>query len=128
MTDTFICLSCDDLVMATTTTASGKSKSTMKDFLQSTFPNVRTMILGMIDDDATNKKTNDMFLSDLTTTISSIATTSSWRLDRDLTMSRGGGGGGGSGKSDGSNSRKRIVLLTLVVEKRNEMNGKKKTE
>jgi hypothetical protein len=126
MTDTFICLSCDDLVMATTTTASGKSKSTMKDFLQSTFPNVRTMILGMTDDDATNKKTNDMFLSDLTTTISSIATTSSWRLDRDLTMSRGGGGG--SGKSNGSNSRKRIVLLTLVVEKRNEMNDKKKTE
>ena len=126
MTDTFICLSCDDLVMATTTTTSGKSKSTMKAFLQSTFPNVRTMILGMIDDDATNKKTNDLFLSDLTTTISSIATTSSWRLDRDLTMSRGGGGGGG--KSDGSNSRKRIVLLTLVVEKRNEMNGKEKTE
>jgi len=124
MTDTFICLSCDDLVMATTTTASGKSKSTIKDFLQSTFPNVRTMILGMIDDDATNKKTNDMFLSDLTTTISSIATTSSWRLDRDLTMSLGGGGG----KIDSSNSRKRIVLLTLVVEKRNEMNGRKKTE
>ena len=124
MTDTFICLSCDDLVMATTTTTSGKSKSTMKAFLQSTFPNVRTMILGMIDDDATNKKTNDMFLSDLTTTISSIATTSSWRLDRDLTMSLGGGGG----KIDSSNSRKRIVLLTLVVEKRNEMNGRKKTE
>ena len=124
MTDTFICLSCDDLVMATTTTASGKSKSTIKDFLQSTFPNVRTMILGMIDDDATNKKTNDMFLSDLTTTISSIATTSSWRLDRDLTMSLGGGGG----KIDSSNSRKRIVLLTLVVEKRNEMNDRKKTE
>ena len=124
MTDTFICLSCDDLVMATTTTASGKSKSTIKDFLQSTFPNVRTMILGMIDDDATNKKTNDMFLSDLTTTISSIATTSSWRLDRDMTMSLGGGGG----KIDSSNSRKRIVLLTLVVEKRNEMNDRKKTE
>jgi hypothetical protein len=111
MIDTFVCLSCDDLVMTGRGSDSSKSTSTITDFLHSTFPNVRTMILGMDDEDATNKRTSDLFLSDLTTTASSIAATSSWRMDRDVTMSVGGGG-----KSDSNNSRKRIVLLTLIVE------------
>jgi len=142
MIDTMVCLSCDDLVMAISTITSSDSDSdsdsgsrnsrtsttSLEEFLHTTFPNLRTIILGM---NAT-EKTNDKFVSDLTTTttmttttatatasihdtggesssllpfVSSSSFSSSWRLDRDVTMSLVGG-------SEGSN-RKRMVLLTL---------------
>jgi len=136
MIDTMVCLSCDDLVMAISTITSSDSDSdsdsgsrnsrtsttSLEEFLHTTFPNLRTIILGM---NAT-EKTNDKFVSDLTTMTTATAATasihdtggesssllpfvssssSSWRLDRDVTMSLGGG-------IEGSN-RKRMVLLTL---------------
>mmetsp|Transcript_5834 Transcript_5834/g.6549 ORF Transcript_5834/g.6549 Transcript_5834/m.6549 type:complete len:134 (+) Transcript_5834:1387-1788(+) len=131
MIDTMVCLSCDDLVMATATNTSNSNNSSsnsdsrssrtsttsMEEFLHTTFPNLRTIILGM----NANGKTDDKFVSDLTTTMTTVtasihntggesssllpfvSSSSSWRLDRDVTMSLGGSEG---------NNRKRMVLLT----------------
>ena len=103
--DTIICLSCDDL-------ATMAASSTTMSFLDSTFPHLQTIVLGMMENEesnafindateapeviageAPNGKSRDSFLKSGST---------KWRLDRDVAMTLG------------ANSRKRLVLLTRI--------------
>jgi hypothetical protein len=98
--DTLICLSCDDLLHMSTLSAT-------KGFLEATFPSLRTLILGV----ESNEKSSE-FLKGLASEIisgSALTTrtqTTTWQLERDVTMSSGGGSHGRT------NTKKRLVLLS----------------
>jgi len=126
--DTLLCLSCDDLIRTITTTrdrtknSSNRNDTTTKksfrDFVRTAFPHVRTMILGMTEhDNATQEDDiNQLFLTDLMTPLphqnknknTTALSPSSWKLDRDITMSVGG-----RDKDNLRRYNKRLVLLTL---------------
>ena len=111
--DTVICLSCDDLVTKPSLTMA-------KNILDSTFPSLRTMILGIESNEISNEflkglaseiASGDESQSGQGETESSTTTTAPmtiWRLDRDVTMSLGGG------SHEKNSAKKRLVLLTRV--------------
>ena len=106
--DTVICLSCDDLVTMS-------SPSITKEFLDSTFPTLQTMVLGL---DA-NERSNE-FLRDLVRNMISVGGLQSdservksndsgpatWLLDRNVTLSLG------DGSYNAEDREKILVLLT----------------
>jgi len=103
--DTIICLSCDDLVTMS-------SSSATMSFLDSTFPHLQTIVLGMMENEELTAFLNDATqapevvageaLDDVSRDSFSKSGSTEWRLDRDVTMSLG------------ANSRKRLVLLTRI--------------
>ena len=111
--DTVICLSCDDLVTRPSLTMAKK-------LLDSTFPSLKTLILGIESNEMSNEflkglasetASGDESQSAQVETESSTATTApmtTWRLDRDVTMSLGGG------SHEKNSTKKRLVLLTRI--------------
>jgi hypothetical protein len=111
--DTVICLSCDDLVTR-------PSLSMAKNVLDSIFPSLRTLILGIESNEKSNEFLNglvngiapgDGSQSGQGETESSTTTTApitTWRLDRDVTISLGGG------SHERNIAKKRLVLLTRI--------------
>jgi len=111
--DTFICLACDDLVTLS-------PFPTTKRFLDSTFPSLRTIIIGMEPNEASNKFVNDLAAS---THLGDAAlhpgkrktefstTDTAWQLDRDVTMTLIGR----NRERKIENTRMRFLLLTRII-------------